>query len=78
MGLIAPGILDVGDVGHLAALVAPRPLVISSGVEPEGGKVRGERLLEYFAYTRAVYGLLDAGRSLTLDRAAEVSSLIPG
>ena len=78
MGLLAPGILDVGDVGHLAALVAPRPLVISSGVEPEGDRVRGGRLLDYFAYTRAVYGLLDAGRNLTLDRAAEVSSLIPG
>ena len=45
MGLIAPNILDVGDVGHLAALVAPRPLVISSGVEPEGGTAGPDRLL---------------------------------
>src|SRR5262249_58846966 len=33
MGLAVPNVLDVGDIGHLAALVAPRPLVISSGRE---------------------------------------------
>jgi dienelactone hydrolase len=77
MGLLAPNILDVGDIGHLAALVAPRPLVIASGVDPEGGRVGQDRLFDAFGFTRAVYSLLHASGSLTLGRAAEIPSLIP-
>jgi hypothetical protein len=77
MGLIAPNILDVGDIGHLAALVAPRPLVVTSGVEPEGAVATAERLLEAFAFTRGVYSLLDASGNLTLGQAAEVTRLVP-
>ena len=40
MGLLAPGILELADVGHLAALLAPRPFVLTSAVEPDGGRGR--------------------------------------
>jgi cephalosporin-C deacetylase-like acetyl esterase len=37
LGIIVPGILrDVGDVGHLAALVAPRRIVLAGGVSGDG------------------------------------------
>ncbi len=67
MGLLAPNILEVGDVGHLAALVAPRPLVIRSGVEPEGGQAAPDRLSEAFDFTRTIYRLLQAPANLTLE-----------
>jgi dienelactone hydrolase len=77
MGLIAPDILDVGDIGHLAALVAPRPLVIASGVEPEGDPAGQDRLLDAFGFTGAVYRLLQASTRLTLGRVVEASRLLP-
>jgi hypothetical protein len=77
MGLIAPNILDVGDVGHLAALVAPRPLVVSGGVEPEGGPATAERLSEAFAFTHAVYRLLGAWEGLTVERSADLRRAVP-
>jgi dienelactone hydrolase len=77
MGLLAPNLLDVGDLGHLAALVAPRPLAIASGLEPEGDAATPERLAEAFAFTRGVYRLLGASGSLTLGQAAPIRSLVP-
>jgi hypothetical protein len=55
MGLLAPGILRVGDVPHLAALTAPRHLVVSGGVTPQGKKLNGKQLGQAFAFTRSVY-----------------------
>jgi len=66
MGLLAPNILDVGDVGHFAALVAPRPLVISSAIAPEGGLASQDRILREFAFTRSVYELMGASDRLNL------------
>jgi hypothetical protein len=67
----------MGDVGHLAALVAPRRLVIASGVEPEGDVATGDRLTEAFAFTRSIYRLLDSDARLALGQAAEIASLLP-
>src|SRR5262249_667494 len=36
MGLLAPGLLRAGDVPHLAALTAPRRLVVAGGRSAEG------------------------------------------
>jgi hypothetical protein len=77
MGLLAPNLLDVGDIGHLAALVAPRPLAIASGLEPEGTAATPERLVEAFAFTRGVYRLLGASGSFTIGPAAPMRSLLP-
>jgi hypothetical protein len=66
MGLIAPNILDVGDTGHLAALVAPRKLVIGSGLETDGVLADSTRLSQAFAFTRTVYSLLGTPNALKL------------
>jgi dienelactone hydrolase len=78
MGLIVPNILDVGDLGHLAALVAPRRLVITGGVEPEGHAATADRLADAFAFTRSIYRLLGSAASLEIGGAADIGSLLSG
>ncbi|MFI5457849.1 MAG: alpha/beta hydrolase family protein [Isosphaerales bacterium] len=77
MGLIAPNILDVGDVGRLAALVAPRPLVITSAIEPEGGLASPDRILREFAFTRSVYELMGASDRLKLSPLGDLRAMLP-
>lgn len=61
MGILVPGILQVGDVPLLAALCAPRRLLIAEPRLPEGQTPR-----DAFAFTRAVYGTLRRENALTL------------
>jgi hypothetical protein len=74
--LLAPNILDLGDVGHLAALIAPRPLVVSSGLEPEGGLASHDRILRAFSFTRSIYNLLGASARLKLAKSADIRDLL--
>jgi cephalosporin-C deacetylase-like acetyl esterase len=64
MGLLAPGLLRVGDVPQLAALAAPRSLLVAGGVRAEGQQVEEKPLVEAFAFTQAVYRLAGAGGRL--------------
>ncbi len=58
LGIIAPRILrDVGDIPHLAALVAPRRLMISGAVNGGGEALAADPLREQFAYTQKIYRL---------------------
>ncbi len=66
MGLLAPGLLRVGDVPHLAALVAPRRLVVVGGVSPSGGKRTGQQVQQAYGFTAGVYKLLKAEPALTV------------
>jgi dienelactone hydrolase len=66
MGLLAPGILRVGDIPHLAALAAPRRLVVMGGTTPQGGKRTDKQLEEAYAFTRFVYKLHKADEKLTV------------
>lgn len=66
MGGLAPGILRVGDIPQLAALVAPRPLEILEAVESEGTPVTETKLKSIFAPTQAIYDLLGVGDRLRL------------
>jgi hypothetical protein len=66
MGLLAPGLLRAGDVPHLAALVAPRRLVVAGGVSPQGEKRTAEQIQEAFAITRGVYKLYKEDGKLSL------------
>ena len=75
MGLLAPGLLRAGDVPHLAALAAPRRLLVAGGVTPEGRKRTGGQLREAFAFTRKVYGLAKAERRLTVDGEEDAAAL---
>ncbi len=76
MGLIAPNMLDVGDVAQLASLVAPRPLLIAQGIEPEGEIASKVRLRESFAFTQSVYSLLGVPENLTLGGAIDPRVLL--
>jgi dienelactone hydrolase len=55
MGLLAPGILRVADVPHLAALAAPRKVLIAEGVTPQGKRLTEKQLLEAFHFTRSIF-----------------------
>lgn len=66
MGILAPGILKVGDMPHLAALIAPKRLIIAGGVSPQGKKLTQKELEAAFAFTSGVYKTLKAADKLTI------------
>jgi len=66
MGLLAPGIVGVGDVPQLAAMIAPRRLVIGGGVSPSGKKLSTTALRDAFAFTAAVYQAHKASDRFTI------------
>jgi pimeloyl-ACP methyl ester carboxylesterase len=76
MGLLAPGILKVGDVPHLAALAAPRKLQIIGGVKPQGGKAEGKELAEAFAFTKTIYGLHKGDKNLVIRDSARAEDIV--
>jgi dienelactone hydrolase len=67
MGLLAPGLLKVGDVPHLAALVAPKRLIIAGGVSPQGKKLTKKELEVAFRFTIGVYEAMKMGEWLTIE-----------
>jgi len=78
MGLLAPGLLRVGDVPHLAALAAPRRLIVAAGVSP-AGKALGEKALkEAYAFTASVYKLHKADAKLTVAETLKPEELASG
>jgi hypothetical protein len=66
MGLLAPGILRVGDIPQLAALSAPRRLVIAEGVTPPGKKLPQVDLRKAFAFTQSIFKLHKANAKLKI------------
>ncbi|MBM4000144.1 MAG: acetylxylan esterase [Planctomycetes bacterium] len=67
LGTLVPGILRrTGDIGQLAALACPRPLVVAGGVLGSGDAVARGNLDEAFAYTRAAYRAERADASFRL------------
>jgi hypothetical protein len=77
MGLLAPNILDAGDVDRLAALVAPRPLMLSVLREPEGGPASRDRVRRAFAFTRSVYQLFGASNQLGIGEHEDGRKVLP-
>src|SRR5262249_37326383 len=55
MGVLLPGVVGVGDVPQLAALLAPRRLVLADGSLPQGARLKEGPMREAYAYTAAVY-----------------------
>ena len=66
MGILVPGLLNVGDVPHLAALCAPHRLLIAEARTPQGQALNEMQLREAFALTRSIYGLTRRETALTL------------
>ncbi|MDB5338993.1 MAG: dienelactone hydrolase-like enzyme [Planctomycetaceae bacterium] len=79
MGIMVPRILrEVGDIPQLAAMVAPRKLVIVGGVDGSGTAVKSDALEQNFAYSRKIYGLLEAEAQLTLANPEAAVKLLNG
>ena len=71
LSYLIPGILRVGDMGHLAACVAPRPLLLINGVDGRRRPVEGPQWEAATEFTGAVYRLhrrLDALRRVRIPR----------
>ena len=68
LGILAPGILrDVGDVPHLAALAAPKRVVIAGGVHGNGKPLTGEQLRTAYA---------PAGKHVVIEEKLDAAKLI--
>ncbi len=65
LGLMVPGILrDVGDIPHLAALIAPRRVTIVGGVTGNGQAIHGDDLLKHFRVTQDIFAKHSASGQL--------------
>jgi hypothetical protein len=76
MGLLANGILGVGDIPHLAALSAPRRLLLSGAVSPQGKKLGEKEMGEAFGFTGEVYRLLKAADALSVREQATAAEMV--
>ena len=79
LGMMVPGILrDAGDVAHLAALVAPRRLVIAGGVTGGGQPLDAAALDAAFAFTRRVYEVEGAAGELRVLPDSDPGGIVEG
>lgn len=73
LGLMAPAILrQCGDVPHLAALIAPRKLLVAGAVNGGGKSLSAEELRKTFAFTQHVFAVSDAKDRLRVAEKAAV------
>jgi cephalosporin-C deacetylase-like acetyl esterase len=77
LGTLAPGILrDVGDVAHLAALAAPKRIVIAGGVRGSGQKLTAAELRTIYAPATKVWELLKAEKQLVVEETTDAAKVI--
>ena len=77
LGVIVPGVLrDVGDVSHLAALVAPRRVVIAGGVSGGGKGLDAARLRNEYGPAARAFGLLGSRDSIQLLDATDATDIV--
>jgi dienelactone hydrolase len=78
IGLLAPSLLRWADIPQLAALAAPRRLIVGDGVTPQGRKLAHEALNEAFAFTRGIYHLYKMEGKLTVETGVAEKELAEG
>ncbi len=67
LGILVPGLLrEVGDVGHVAAMIAPRPLVVEGAVKATGEALSTIEIEAAMKYCRDVYVLHGTNEHLTI------------
>jgi dienelactone hydrolase len=76
MGVLAPGILGIGDVPHLAALAAPRRILIAEARTSQDRALGDKELREAFAFARTVYRVLQRENGLTLQATLAIKEAI--
>jgi hypothetical protein len=76
LGVIVPRILlDMGDVPHLAALVAPRRVVIVGGVSGGGQGLDAGLLRKAYEPAARAFGLLGSSGAIKLLDAADAADV---
>jgi len=77
LGTLAPGILrDFGDVPHIAALVAPKRIVIAGGVGGNGKALTPDRLRDAYKPATQIAKLLDAEKEFKILDKVEAADVI--
>lgn len=77
LGLMAPGILrDVGDVPHIAALVAPRDLTIVGATSPSGNRLSSAELKAVYSPTRQIYDTMGAAAAFSIHTGVSPAAII--
>ncbi len=77
IGLMAPGILrEVGDIAQIAALIAPKQLVIAGGVNGTGEALTLDQLRETYKDTSRAWELLGQKDGLTLLEKADPAEVL--
>ena len=77
LGTIAPGILrDVGDVPHIAALAAPKRVVIAGGVGGNGKVLPADKLKEAYKPAAQIAKLLEAEKEFVVTEKMEPADVI--
>ncbi|QEL15219.1 alpha/beta hydrolase family protein [Limnoglobus roseus] len=77
LGTMAPGILrEVGDVAHLAALAAPKRVVIAGGVNSGGKAMTAEQLRTAYRPTTATWESLKAKEQLRIEEKLTPAELL--
>lgn len=67
LGIMVPGLLrEVGDIDHLAALMAPRPITVQGGVNGAGEALSLPAIEATLLFCREVYALHGAADRLTV------------
>jgi len=73
LGTLAPGILrDVGDIGHIAALCAPKRVVIAGGVSGGGKTLTTDELATAYAPASSAFKLLGKEKDFVITTPADV------
>jgi dienelactone hydrolase len=78
MSVLVPGMLRIGDIPHLAALAAPRRLLIADPRAPQGQALNEKEQRDAFAFTRHIYRLLQRENALTLLPTFQVKQAVAG
>jgi hypothetical protein len=77
LGIMAPGILrDVGDIPQIAALVAPRPLIIAGAVSGGGKSLDVTALEASFSFTLEVFAAQKTPAALKILPSSSIPSLV--
>jgi len=67
LSLFPPRILEVADIPEIAAMVAPRPLLLENPLGPRAEPLSRDEAEELFSFTRKVYGLHGAEGNLIIE-----------
>ncbi len=77
LGIMAPNIVrDVGDIQYLAALIAPRKLMIVGGVNGSGQALDEAALKQQYEFTQRVYSLERAASQFAVLPSIEVADTV--